>query len=171
MKKLLLTISLLCVMLLMWSSQALQVPGPKSTIYNEDIHKAVNTDNIDNPIRDGSFMIIDNTNTRESNEQADKIWWIVNVWPIQEFSEAKNDVLTIIKNIINYALWLLGLIALIYLIAHGFMIVTAAGDDEKYKKWLKWIKYAAIALWGVGLSFFIISFIFRLINVIIYWNK
>jgi hypothetical protein len=31
-------------------------------------------------------------------------------------------------------LGLLSFVALLYLIAHGFMMVTAAGDDEKYKK-------------------------------------
>jgi hypothetical protein len=44
------------------------------------------------------------------------------------------------------------------------MMVTAAGDDEKYKKWLKGIKYATIALIGIGISFFLMSFIFWLVN-------
>lgn len=171
MKKFIASLLLLTTLVMTWSSLALEVPGPRSTIYNQNINKAINTDDIDNPLRDWSFMIIDNTDTRENNEAANAVWWIVNVWAITEYNEAKNDVMKIIKNIINYALWLLSFIALIYLIAHWFMILTAAGDDAKYKKWLKGIKYAAIALWWIGVSFFIISFIFRLINIIIYWNN
>jgi len=45
-------------------------------------------------------------------------------------------------------------------------MLTAAGEEDKYKKGLKGIKYAAIAMAGVGLSFFMISFIFRLINLL-----
>jgi hypothetical protein len=62
---------------------------------------------------------------------------------------------------------MLGLVALIYLIYHGFLIVTAAGDDTQYKKGLKGIKFAAIAMVGVGASWLIVSGIFRLIALII----
>jgi hypothetical protein len=58
----------------------------------------------------------------------------------------------------------LGLIALIYLIYNGFLILTAAGDDTQYKKGLQSIKYAAIALGGIGASWLIISLIFRIIQ-------
>ncbi|MEI7557973.1 MAG: hypothetical protein WCJ45_03990 [bacterium] len=40
----------------------------------------------------------------------------------------------VIKNIVNYALGMVALVALIYLIYHGFLILTAAGDDTQYKK-------------------------------------
>jgi len=74
----------------------------------------------------------------------------------------------VIKKIINYALWMLSLVALIYLIYHGFLILTAAGEEEQYKKGLKGIKYAAIAIVGIGASRLIVSFIFWLINLIIW---
>jgi len=160
-------ILLLTISLFVSSSLALEIPGPKSSIYNENINEAINTDNIDNPLRDGSFMIIDNQKVKLGDEQAIEIKGIVNVWDIQSHNQAKENILNILKNIINYALGLLGLIALIYLLAHGFMILTAAWDDEKYKKGLKGIKYASIALGGIGLSFFMIKFVFRLINIVI----
>jgi hypothetical protein len=79
---------------------------------------------------------------------------------------AQNATLQIIKNILNYVLGILGLIALIYLIYNGFLILTAAGDDAQYKKGLQSIKYAAIALLGIGASWLIVSMIFRIIALI-----
>ena len=59
------------------------------------------------------------------------------------------------------------MVALVYLIYHGFIMLTAAGDDAQYKKGLKGIKFAAIAIVGIGLSRLIVSGIFRLIDLII----
>lgn len=47
--------------------------------------------------------------------------------------------------------------ALVYLIYHGFIMLTASGDDTQYKKGLKGIKFAAIAIVGIGASRLIIS--------------
>jgi len=165
MKKITNSIFILSILIFGSTVLALQVPWPKTTIYNSNIEKAIDTNNIDNPIRDGTFMIIDNEKTRDGESER-SIWWVVNIWQITEHDEAKENVLQIIKNIINYALGMLWLVALVYLIAHWFMMVTAAGDDEKYKKWLKGLKYAAIALIGIGVSFFLMSFIFRLVKLI-----
>jgi len=44
---------------------------------------------------------------------------------------------------------MVALVALIYLIYHGFLIVTASGDDTQYKQGLKGIKFAAIAIVGI----------------------
>lgn len=135
-----------------------------STILNTDVNEALNTDNgngatIGDPIREWAYQVV------HSNDNQYWLSWIINNdQEITEHSVALGKTLDIIKNIINYALWLLSLVALIYLILHGFMIVTAAGDDEKYKKWLAWIKHAVIAIWGIWLSRFVISFIFWIIT-------
>jgi hypothetical protein len=63
-------------------------------------------------------------------------------------------------------LGLLGLVALIYLIYNGFLILTAAGDEAQYKKGLQSVKYAAIALAGIGASWLIVSLIFYGISFI-----
>jgi len=47
---------------------------------------------------------------------------------------AQNQTFQIINNFINYALGLLAMIALIYLLYHGFLMVTSAGDEEQYGK-------------------------------------
>lgn len=53
---------------------------------------------------------------------------------IGDHMTAQNQTFQIINNFINYALGLLALIALVYLLYHGFLMVTAAGDDEQYTK-------------------------------------
>jgi hypothetical protein len=69
-----------------------------------------------------------------------------------------------IKSVINWILWLLSLIALIMLLFGGFKMVTAAGDEEKYKDGFKVIKQAWIWLAVIGLSWFIVSIIFWVIG-------
>ena len=43
-------------------------------------------------------------------------------------------------------------------------MVTAAGDEEKYKKGWNFLKYAAIGLVFIGLARFVLSLIFWLLN-------
>jgi len=62
---------------------------------------------------------------------------------------------------------MLGLVALVYLIYHGFLILTASGDENQYKKGIAGIKFAAIALAGIGASWLIVSAIFWLIALVI----
>jgi hypothetical protein len=53
---------------------------------------------------------------------------------ITTFLQAQNDTIAFIQNLINWALGLVGLVALIYLLYNGFLMVTAAGDDGQFKK-------------------------------------
>lgn len=136
-------------------------PDINTTILNQNLDQIVNTDLATDPLRDGAFVIInDGTNSVDnvigSNEPQ-----------IGTFGNAKNRVINILNTIINYMLWLLAMVALVYLIYHGVLILTAAGDEERFNTGLQGIKYAAIALAGIGLSWFIISLIFYLIDFII----
>lgn len=74
-------------------------------------------------------------------------WWLVNV----------------IKSFINWVLGILSLIALIVVLFGGFKMVTAAGDETKYKEWFKILQQAAVWLAVIWLSWFIVSIIFWLI--------
>lgn len=136
--------------------------GNTDTILNTDSNNAVNTDNgnwtIWDPIREWAYHLINDW------EEYQIGWIISNDEQITNHDDAMNNTLNIITRIINYALWLASLIALIYLLVHWFIMVTAAWNDWQYKKWLKWIKFAVIALGGIGLSWFIVSFIFWIIE-------
>ena len=74
------------------------------------------------------------------------------------------SLLTTIRRAINWVLWILATITLVIMIYAGFLMVTSAGDDKKYQKGLWIIKYAAIWLAIIGLSWLIVSVIFWFIN-------
>ena len=136
------------------------------TILNVDSDNSLdvydNNNPISDPLRQWVYKIIDADSTDTISNQ--ELWGIVNPGLIQNHWTAMNSTMTIVKNIINYALWLLSLIALVYLIYHWFLMVTAAWNDTQYKQLIKWLKLAAIALAWIWLSWLIISFIFWLIN-------
>jgi hypothetical protein len=50
----------------------------------------------------------------------------------------------VVKSFINWLLGLLSLISLVILLYGGFNMVTAAGDDGKYKKGFKILQQAAV---------------------------
>ena len=70
----------------------------------------------------------------------------------------------IIKNFINWTLGMLSLIALVMLLFGWFKMVTAAGDETKYKDGFKILQQAAVWLAIIWLSWFIVSIIFWVIN-------
>lgn len=75
-----------------------------------------------------------------------------------------------IKSFINWMLGLLSLIALIILLYGGFKMVTAAGDETKYKDGFKVMKQAGIWLAVIGLSWFVVSIIFWVIGGVTGWG-
>lgn len=145
------------------TSYGLNVPDINETILNTNINQAVNTTLVDDPIRDGLYNAIND----ESNNNNIISNIIGNDNQILNFGQAQNKTLALIGSIINYALWLIALVALIYLLYHGFLMVTASGDEERFNKGLQGIKYAAIAIAGVWLSRFLVSIIFYLIDIFI----
>lgn len=84
-----------------------------------------------------------------------KIWWV------QENQE--ENILDIVKSVVNRTLWILALIALILILWWGLQMVTAAWNEEKYKKWWTILKTASLWLLFIGLAWFILSLIFWLI--------
>ena len=72
----------------------------------------------------------------------------------------------VIKTFINWMLGMLALIALVVLLWGGFQMVTAAGDDAKYKKGFKILQQAAIGLVFIGVSWLLVSVIFWLLWVV-----
>ena len=135
-----------------------------NTIYTNNEWQAINTElrawvDIWDPIREWAYNII------HSSDGSYKVEWIVKEDnPIETHWEALKDTLQIIKNVVNRALWMLSLVALVYIMIQWFIILTAAGDDNKQKKWMAGIKRAWLAIIWIGLSRFIISWIFRLVR-------
>lgn len=75
-----------------------------------------------------------------------------------------NGLLTSIKLAINRVLGLLALIALIILIYQGVLMLINARDSKKIEEWYTTVKNVAIALVFIGVSWLIVSFIFRAIG-------
>lgn len=86
------------------------------------------------------------------------------IWVAGAGTDQWANLINIIKNFINWVLGLLGLIALVVLLRGGFQMVTAAGDEEKYKTGFKILKQAAVGLIFIGLAWFMVSIIFRVIG-------
>jgi len=86
------------------------------------------------------------------------------VWNGQKLSWAA--LLDTIKNAINWILGILATVALVICLYGGFLMVTAAGDEKKYEKGLGVLKYAAIGLAIIGLSWMIVSVIFWFVKTL-----
>ncbi|MDP2669678.1 MAG: hypothetical protein Q8O99_01345 [bacterium] len=78
--------------------------------------------------------------------------------------QQQDSFVNVVKAAVNRVLGILALIALLILLYGGFLMVTSAGDEEKYKKGFTILKHAAIGLLLIGVAWFIISLIFWLVN-------
>lgn len=101
------------------------------------------------------------------NAGIDAIWWgnIKGIYgdDIENNATAWEKATNLMKWLINYALGLIWLIALWYLIVNGFILLTAGNDEERSKRWIKGVRIAVVAIAGIALSWFILSLIFFLI--------
>ena len=155
MKKLLVVI----IALIVWygSVSALSFFDNTSSVYTKNEQDAVKTDDIcaTDPLRCG----MDNPGSR--------IQGLYYNGPINSVYQAQDATLGYVHNLINRGLTILGLIALCYLLYHGFGIVTWAGDEAKTKKGRQGLRTAAIAITGIWLSRLIVSLIIYLIDLFI----
>ena len=93
-----------------------------------------------------------------TDTQVSEIKW---VWTAQREGSSLLDV---IKNAVNWVLWMLSLITLCIVLWWWFQMVTAAGDDGKYKKWFTILKQAWIWLIIILLAWIIVSVVFWLVG-------
>ena len=70
-----------------------------------------------------------------------------------------------VRSTINWLLGILATIALAICLYAWFLMVTSAWDEKKYSKGLWILKYAAIGLVIIGLSWLFVSVIFWFINL------
>lgn len=147
------------------SARALQIPQTENYILNDNAQQVLNTQGVNDPIRDGAFRVVDSNGAGAGSGELQGI-----VGPngqITDHTSAQNQTLQLVKNIINYVLGFLALVALVYLIYNGFLILTAGGDDTQYKKGIASLKFAIIAIVGIGASWLIVSMIFKVLSIII----
>lgn len=85
---------------------------------------------------------------------------------IKTQKDAEKKTFQLIKRLINYALGLVSLIALIILLIAGVQMATAAGDDKKFWAGKASLLKVARAIWWIAVSWLIINFIFWIIEVI-----
>jgi len=94
-------------------------------------------------------------------------WWVGVSWAGQE---RWDTLISVIKSFINWMLGMLALIAMVILIRGGFQMVTAAGDEGKYKKGFKILQQAAIGLVFIWVSWLVVSLIFWVLGTIGAWT-
>jgi len=96
--------------------------------------------------------------------KANGVVWVWVSWTADTSDGASSSsLLDTITNAVNWILGMLALIALIVCLWWGFQMVTAAGDDGKYKKGMGILKQAAIGLVIIGVSWLFVSLIFWMI--------
>jgi hypothetical protein len=116
------------------------------------LEEVIRTNDLDSPIRQWV---------------SDLSKWVDNIiysGPITDSASAQQQSLAFASNLINYFLSLVSFIALVYLIYHWYLMVTAAWDKSQFEKWQKWLKYATIAIAWIFLSWFVISMVFRVLE-------
>ena len=84
---------------------------------------------------------------------------------IYDREQTWSQIMTTIKSTIQWILWFLATIAVVICLYGGFLMMTAAGDEKKYQKGLTVLKYAAIGLAVIALSWIIVSAIFWFVNL------
>lgn len=86
--------------------------------------------------------------------------------PGDQTFKGDDSLITTIKRAVNILLSFLGLIALIILLVGGFQMVTAAGDENKYKKGFTILRQAAIGLLFIWLAALFVNLIFWFIQMV-----
>ena len=95
---------------------------------------------------------------------SDKILWIISVPRPENYDTSLWYAMALIQISINWTLWILSFVALVYMLYCGFLVFSSGDDDKNASNGKKWIKTAAIALAGIGLSWLIVSVMIWLIT-------
>ena len=126
----------------------------------QSIDHVVDTNNISNPLRQGTRFPIE-------SPDGNNILDVMNISEIRWFDQAQNETLHLIRNIINIILSFTAVVVLVLLLIEWYKIVTSGTDTDQYKKAFWKLKNYAIAVAGIAVSWFIVSFIFAALGSII----
>jgi len=80
-------------------------------------------------------------------------------------TQQQDGIVNVVRWVINWVLWIMGLVALMFLIYGWFLMVTSWWEEDKYAKWFTILKHAVVWLILIGTAWFVASLIFWLINV------
>ena len=90
--------------------------------------------------------------------------WIIHIPQPNEFETKLWYVMKLIQIAVNRLLWILSLVALIYMLYCWFLVFSSWSGDKNAQKGKKWIGTAATALAWIWLSWLIISIMIRFIT-------
>ena len=123
---------LLCICLAMMTTShtfALAWFGSTDEVITNDQIDVVGTEIRDSTdtLRDGTELIAEGIGDADNN---DKIYYD----EVTSTEQSRAKTADYVRALVNYALAVIGLVALLYIAYHGFLTVTAAGDDEQSAK-------------------------------------
>lgn len=95
---------------------------------------------------------------------SEKLQWILHLPIKEEYENSLSYVITLIQIAINWIVWMLSTVALVYMLYCGFLVFTSWSDDKNATKGKKWLSTAAIALAWIWISRLIISAMIRFIT-------
>ena len=101
-----------------------------------------------------------------SHRMSEKTKWILHLPEPNDYDTWLWYVIALIQIAINWLLGMLAVIALVYILYCGFLILSSWSDDKNVSKGKKWISNAAVAIAGIGLSWLVISAMIWFINII-----
>jgi len=78
--------------------------------------------------------------------------------------ENNQDFITSLKRWVGWLMTILAVITMFILVYGGIIMITAAWDEDKYKKWFTILKQAAVGLIFLGLAWMFIMLVFFVIN-------
>ncbi len=119
---------------------------PDSDNYTNDVSEVINT-TIDDPLKEWTTDAVNDVN-----------------WIQKDYND-EGSTINYVSKWINYFLWILGLIVIIFMIKDGIVIITAAWDDNKQKEALKNVKNYIIALIMIWISYLIVNFVIHFVIV------
>ena len=150
-----------------------------------NFHYAQGLDTRDHNKNNFSQEIIRNTDPKINEEEIakqDPTWqWIKVMWDkskwILHLPQSDNYetelwyLLALIQIAVNWILWMLAFIALVYMLYCWFLVLSSWSDDKTASKWKDWIKSAVIAIAWIWIAWLIVSAMIWFIQLITNTNR
>lgn len=151
----------ICTGLLVWLLIAtLNISSARLTIWEREPSKPV----VNEPKWSGD--VINGNIDGWSNGLANILQWILQFPERTDYTTPLWYALRLVQVSINWILWILSTVALVYMLYCWFIIFSSWTDDKNVQKGKKWISTAAIALAWIWLSWLIVSVMIWFITIV-----